>query len=121
MTDREKAIAMAYTGICFLQGDKLGTFYEYVRELLGKPVYTHELPKYLDELKEKSRPDFMRLCEEDTKPITHARWEKVGEIGSAYRCTNCRSIISMYGSAQTPDAVGWYHCNHCGAKMDGAP
>ena len=118
MTDTEKAIAMAYTGVCFLAGDKLQVFYDYAKTLMGRAVYTHELPSIAEELKEKSRPDFMRLCEEETKPITHARWEKVSEFGSEYRCTNCGLIISMNGSARTPDELGWHHCKRCGAIMD---
>ena len=43
MTDREKAIVMAYTGICTLQGDKLNEFYKYLADLYGRPVYTHEI------------------------------------------------------------------------------
>lgn len=62
MTDRERAIAMAYTGTCFLQCEKLKIFYEYAEELLGRPVFSHELPSLADELKERSRPDFIKLC-----------------------------------------------------------
>lgn len=32
MTDREKAIVMAYTGACMLAGDKFQIFHEYVKE-----------------------------------------------------------------------------------------
>ena len=38
MTDRERAIVMAYTGIVMLCGDKLDIFYEYVSEKLGRPI-----------------------------------------------------------------------------------
>ena len=54
----------------------------------------------------------------DAPPVIHARWEKVGEFGSEYRCTNCGLIISMNGSARTPDELGWHHCKRCGARMD---
>lgn len=43
MTDREKAIVMARTGIVMLTGDRLNEFYKYLSELYGRPVYTHEV------------------------------------------------------------------------------
>ena len=43
MTDSERAIIMAYTGICMLTGDRLEIFYKYVEELLERPIWTHEL------------------------------------------------------------------------------
>jgi hypothetical protein len=60
MTDREKAIVMAYTGVTMLKGEKLKVFYEYLQELYNRPVYTHELG-YLDTRK-KSLDDFIKLC-----------------------------------------------------------
>lgn len=64
MTDREKAIVMAYTGYCMLAGDKLKVFYEYVGELLGRPVYTHEFAD--PDIREKASDDFYKLCRETT-------------------------------------------------------
>ena len=62
MTNREKAIVMAYTGVVMLSGDRLNEYYKYLFELYGRPVYTHEL-LYLD-IKEKAKPDFLKLCKE---------------------------------------------------------
>lgn len=62
MTDREKAIVEAFTGVCMLVGDKRGVFYSYLSELFGRPVYTHELSTKADEIKEKARNDFINLC-----------------------------------------------------------
>lgn len=64
MTKRECAVIMAYTGICALTGDDLDYFYEYIAELMGRPICTHELPAIADDLKEKAKPDFIRLCRE---------------------------------------------------------
>lgn len=64
MTDREKAIVQAYTGIVMLAGEKFDLFYKYLEELYDRPVYTHEIP-FLD-IKEKATPDFLKLCKEDT-------------------------------------------------------
>lgn len=63
MTDREKAIVMAYTGVTMLKGEKLKVFYEYLQELYNRPVYTHELG-YLDTRK-KSLDDFIKLCDDE--------------------------------------------------------
>lgn len=67
MTDKEKAIVMAYTGICMLTGDKLSVFYKYIQDIMGRPVYSHEFADVFEEIKEKSSKDFLRLCREETK------------------------------------------------------
>lgn len=78
MTNREKAIVMAYTGKCMLTGDKLHIFYKYVEEIMGRPVYTHEMGiKAVDEeIKEKAKADFIALCKEQ-EPKTE--WIPVSE------------------------------------------
>jgi hypothetical protein len=60
MTDREKAIVMAYTGICMLTGDKFQIFHKYVEEIMGRPVYTHEMgiKAVDDEITEKGNEAF---------------------------------------------------------------
>lgn len=67
MTDKEKAIVMAYTGVVMLRGDKFRIFHNYVENLLDKPIWTYELAQLADEIREKSRNDFMKLCEESTR------------------------------------------------------
>lgn len=64
MTDKEKAIVMAHTGICMLAGDKFQIFHKYVEDIMGRPVYTHELANKAveDEIKEKAKDDFIALC-----------------------------------------------------------
>ena len=64
MTDREKAIVMAYTGYTMLTGDKLGIFYDYVKEKLGRYIMTHELAydEAADEIKRAAKDDFFALC-----------------------------------------------------------
>lgn len=64
MTDKEKAIVMAYTGTAMLAGKKLDVFYHYIAGLMGRPIFTHELAdkEIWNELKEKSREDFINLC-----------------------------------------------------------
>ena len=64
MTDREKAIVMAYTGVVMLTGDKVSEYYKYLQELLNRPVYPHEIFFLEKEIKKKAEDDFMRLCAE---------------------------------------------------------
>lgn len=62
MTDRERAIVMAYTGVVMLVGDKLGVFYDYVSEKLGRPIYTHEFDDNEETIRELAKDDFLSLC-----------------------------------------------------------
>lgn len=68
MTDREKAIIMAYTGICMLTGDKFQIFHKYVEDIMGRPIWTHEMgiKSIADEIKAKSKDDFIALCEAES-------------------------------------------------------
>lgn len=70
MTDREKAVVMAYTGVCMLMGDKLSLFYQYIQDKLGRSIMTHELayPKVQDAIKEATRDDFIDLCKLSDEP-----------------------------------------------------
>lgn len=65
MTDKEKAVVMAYTGVCMLAGEKLRIFYEYVEDLLGIKITTLDLLWLEDTIKEKSKADFIALCKEE--------------------------------------------------------
>lgn len=52
-----------------LTGDKFSIFHKYIQDILGRPVWTHELAdsRVWEEIKEKSRNDFLTLCREETK------------------------------------------------------
>jgi len=71
MTDKEKAIVMAYTGVCMLSGDKFKIFHEYVENIMGRPVYTHEMviKAIDDEIKEKAKTNFIALCAEQEQTV----------------------------------------------------
>lgn len=69
MTDREKAIVMAYTGVAMLTGDKLGEYYKYCSELLGHPAYTHEV--FSKDISERAKNDFIKLCKEEDEYRWH--------------------------------------------------
>lgn len=60
MTKREGAILSAYTG--YLLCD-FNDFHKYIEELLGHPVFTHEIPELTEEIKERSRTDFITVME----------------------------------------------------------
>lgn len=62
MTDREKAIIMAYTGTVMLEGEKFNIFHKYVEEICERPVFTHELATMHQQIQEKSKQDFLDLC-----------------------------------------------------------
>jgi len=58
ITKRDAAIISAYTG--FLLGD-FQDLHEYVEELFGRPVWTHEFGYNAKQIKELSKPDFLIL------------------------------------------------------------
>lgn len=80
MTKREAAIVSAYTG--YLIGE-FKDFHAYVEEIMGRPVFTHELPSIAEELKYKSKKDFMSIKIEDDKPpewLYHSPYERHGWV-----------------------------------------
>lgn len=64
MTDLEKAVVMAHTGITMLTGEKFGIFHKYIEDKLGRPIWTHELASKAlwDEINEKTKDDFIAIC-----------------------------------------------------------
>lgn len=58
MTKREAAIVSAYTGILI---GEFENFNGYAEEIMGRSVCTHELLYIADEIKEKSKKDFMSI------------------------------------------------------------
>ena len=63
MTKREAAIVSAYTGILL---GKFSELHGYIEEIMGRPVFTHELGRdtIVAEIKDKSRQDFINLTVE---------------------------------------------------------
>lgn len=116
MTDREKAIVMAYTGICMLEGEKLFEFYKYLEELYERPVYTHEFLTL--DIKERSEKDFMELCRKEEPERRTGEWildENAVLLfdGGEYRCSVCGG-----GGCESY----WNYCPHCGSlngKIEG--
>ena len=65
MTDKEKAVVMAYTGVCMLTGDKFWIFHKYIEDVIGRPIMTHEIALLEDVIKERAKDDFIALCADD--------------------------------------------------------
>ena len=122
MTDREKAIVEAYTGVCMLVDEKRNIFYEYVNEVMGRPIYTHEFAdRYIqEELKEKSKDDFVWLCKSTTvKEYKDIKlWEFVGLINAnidveievrnadneeLFKCDSISHVFDVYGDCEVLD------------------
>ena len=62
MTEREGAVLSAYTGI--LMCKTFSPVHEYIEEIMGRPVWTHEIPMLADEIKEKSKEEFSWIIKE---------------------------------------------------------
>jgi len=63
MTKRECAIVMAYTDVAMLKGDDLRHLYDYLSSIVGRPVYTHEIPSVVSSYHDTAiRDDFLALC-----------------------------------------------------------
>lgn len=66
MTKQERVIVSAYTGFLMCN---FGDMHEYIEKIMGRPVWTHELAlkPIMDEIKQKSKPDFLALCTDDSE------------------------------------------------------
>ena len=67
LTREQAKIVGAYTGILAGPFDDL---HEYIEQLMGRPVWTHELAskELAAEIKEAARSDFEALCAEGDMP-----------------------------------------------------
>lgn len=112
MTDREKAVVMAYTGIAMLAGEKLGVYYRYVEGLLGRPVLTHELgsSSVQAEIAARAREDFVALCQEDGSPVAAG-------IGGTRGEHDYRSWWYQCGVCGCPVDYGDHYCRRCGRAI----
>lgn len=64
MTLKERVIVEVYTGYCMTSADERDEVYKYMSELLGRPVYTHELAskEVQEQLRDRVLIDFVALC-----------------------------------------------------------
>lgn len=122
MTDREKAIIMAYTGTAMLTGEKFSIFHKYIEDILGRSVWTHELAdrSVWEEIKEKSKSDFLELCKNEGRP--QGEWtygeDECGQDG--WFCSECGFFVPWYYLYYENDInfIREYKaCPHCLAEM----
>ena len=116
MTDREKAIVMAYTEVCMLTGDKFQVFHKYIEDILGRPVMTHELAFLADVIKKRSNADFIELCKDGSDSIEPLEPEPCEDVpdtndGNIYKCS------CGYGWDKSK-VVRHHFCPNCGRAVD---
>ena len=60
MTKREAAIVAAYTGMLI---GKFDDMHEYIEEIMGGPVFTHQLgnKEFVDEVQRRAKADFIAI------------------------------------------------------------
>ncbi|MBQ5767387.1 MAG: hypothetical protein IIV94_00695 [Clostridiales bacterium] len=115
MTDKEKAIVMAHTGICMLQGDKFQIFHKYIEDIMGRPIMTHEIGFLEDTIKEKTKADFIALCADDgssenqrpTGQWIDIQYFKADDTYYRPKCPFCGIEPKEYSN----------YCPNCGADM----
>lgn len=109
MTDKEKAIVMAHTGICMLTGDKFQIFHKYVEDIMGRPIMTHEIGFLEGEIKEKTKADFIALCTDESCSENLNRWitvsERLPEESGEYLIT-WTGILGEHGEKRTKPLLG---------------
>lgn len=85
------------------------------RKKLDRPVWTHELAfeSVQEEIKEKSKDDFLDLCKNDDNLDYSGEWEHIRRGQDDYlQCSKCwKSVIDI-----TPH-IQMNFCPYCGAKM----
>ena len=61
MTQRERLVVSAYTG--YLMCD-FSQVHEYIEQVMGRPVWTHEMAtdEFETELKKRVKPELLKLC-----------------------------------------------------------
>lgn len=104
MTNREKAICEAYTGICFLTGEDRDEYYKYLEELFGRPVYTYEILALINDIKEYSRADFVKVCQgKYTEKKTEHTEEKAEVTKIYFECNRKKCKLCDPQCRQTTD------------------
>lgn len=123
MTDKEKAIVMAYTGACMLTGDKFQIFHKYIEEIMDRPIMTHDIGWLEDEIKEKSKADFIALCVDESGSENPNKSKTVLYSGDGYadgymvydmaECPNCG-----YEYEDGDKDWGLPFCPNCGQALN---
>ena len=116
MTDREKAIVMAHTGICMLTGDKFQIFHKYVENIMGRPILTHEIGWLADAIKEKSKADFMALCADESSSGNPNEWIPGSErLPEENKTVIASTEYGVYPETRYTKEYGWEWAYESGA------
>ncbi len=67
MNKREALIISVYTGVLMVEFEEL---HEFIEELSGRPVFTHELPELEEQLQELVKEEFLAICSNINKKIS---------------------------------------------------
>lgn len=122
MTLRERVIVETYTGVCMVTGEEREEVYKYMAALMGRPVYTHDLAskEIQEELKEKSKPDFIALC----RTVEEFEWLRVlakavnnltpAEEKQSCRCSVCGTYNEVWEKRRNVVINDTVYCWHCG-------
>ena len=100
MTAKEAAVIQIFTGTVMLKGDQLKYAYEYASKLIGRPIYTHEFYTLEEELKERSREDFIEICKNLTEENKDDKNQRC-PVGGVDR-TQKVDKISLQNAVETP-------------------
>lgn len=115
MTKRECAIVMAFTGVAMLKGDDLDIFYQYIAEVIGRPVYTHEIAMMADDIKESARADFIQICH-DAAEGTELQKVSSRPKSEQYICPRCGSFCYY---PHCKKGIQYRFCPNCGKEVRG--
>lgn len=109
MNKEEAVVIEAYTGICMLTGNDRNLFYKYINQLMGRTVYTHEIPALSNEIKEKAKPDFIKICKNVGKKrkrkfraMTNSEFCRTYAGEANFDCSNC-SLFYYSGDCELAD------------------
>lgn len=129
MTLEEKVIVSAYTG--YLMCD-MSEVHKYVEELLGRPVWTHEMaiPEVQAKIQEKARQAFLDICNtksedkkigfvcnEDLKAPIFDQYDIATDL-RYYTCPYCRAKFSEISLDQQAQNGFDPHCPSCAKRFD---
>lgn len=121
MTKRECAVIMSFTGVAMLKGDDLDIFYQYLADVMGRPIFSHEIAILADEIKESARPDFIRICREAAAADETINLSEVADCDQ-FICKECGINLTNW---ERVDGNMWAEeyefkfCPNCGRKVRG--
>lgn len=109
MTLKERVIVETYTGVCMTSGEERSEVYKYMAELMGRPVFTHELAEdaVVAELKERSKSDFINLCKSESNSINNLKCKACGNDDLLIEGSDSLGVAGCY----------WIRCPKCGAEQ----